>query len=137
MGVAIMACTGQVPAARRRAATWLSVRLGPVSWMWRARASGTWRPRGGGGDGVGAATVALVRSKLEAVLSPVTRLDVVDVSGDGRHVTIDAVADVFEGKSKLQRQRLVFGALWEEMKDGGPLHAVDHMQTKTPSEAGL
>ena len=125
--VGALPCAARVQRPRRRRGAWRQARRAPA-----VSASD-----GGGGDGVGAATVALVRSKLEAVLSPVTRLDVVDVSGDGRHVTIDAVADVFEGKSKLQRQRLVFGALWEEMKDGGPLHAVDHMQTKTPSEAGL
>jgi len=122
--------------ARPRAAPTKTAR-GVVRAVRRRVPAATQGDDAGGGQGVGAATVARVTSKLEAVLRPVARLNVVDVSGDGRHVTIDAVADAFEGKSKLQRQRMVFAALWDEMKDGGPLHAVDHMQTKTPAEAGL
>jgi stress-induced morphogen len=60
---------------------------------------------------------------------------VVDASGDGRHVSIDVVSKVFEGKSSVKRQQLVYKAIWLELQD--VVHAVDAMTTKTPEEAGL
>lgn len=58
---------------------------------------------------------------------------VTDVNGDGRHVGIDVVASVFEGKSSVNRQRMVYKAIWLELQDA--VHAVDAMTTKTPAEA--
>jgi stress-induced morphogen len=62
-------------------------------------------------------------------------VSVVDASGDGRHVIIDVVASAFEGKSAVNRQRMVYKAITEELQ--GTVHAVDQMTTKTPAEAGL
>lgn len=56
-----------------------------------------------------------------------------DAYGDGRHVSIDVVASVFEGKSAVNRQRLVYKAIWEELQE--TVHAVDQLKTRTPSEA--
>ena len=39
-----------------------------------------------------------------------------DTSGDGQHVAIDVVAEVFEGKTQVQRQRMVYKAIWEELQ---------------------
>ncbi|EPS58342.1 hypothetical protein M569_16474, partial [Genlisea aurea] len=55
-----------------------------------------------------------------------------DVSGDGRHVSIEVISAAFEGKSAVNRQRMVYKAIWEELQDR--VHAVDTMITFTPSE---
>ena len=34
----------------------------------------------------------------------------------------------------MKRQQMVYKAIWEEMQDGGPLHAVDSMTLLAPSE---
>ena len=39
----------------------------------------------------------------------------------------------FEGKSAVNRQRMVYKAIWEELQS--VVHAVDQMTTKTPEEA--
>ncbi|XP_030469016.1 protein BOLA4, chloroplastic/mitochondrial [Syzygium oleosum] len=56
-----------------------------------------------------------------------------DAYGDGRHVSIDVVAASFEGQSAVNRQRMVYKAIWEELQN--TVHAVDQMTTRTPSEA--
>jgi acid stress-induced BolA-like protein IbaG/YrbA len=35
-------------------------------------------------------------------------VNIVDVYGDGRHVSIDVVAEEFEGKNAVARQRMVY-----------------------------
>lgn len=56
-----------------------------------------------------------------------------DAYGDGRHVSIDVVSSAFEGKTAVNRQRMVYKAIWEELQT--TVHAVDQMITRTPSEA--
>ena len=57
------------------------------------------------------------------------------VAGGGGHFTIEVESTVFAGKSPLQRQRLVYKAIWELMKgDNAPLHAVDSMICKVPAQ---
>lgn len=57
----------------------------------------------------------------------------VTVSGGGGHFTIEVVSVAFEGKNTLQRQRMVYNAIWDLMAgDNAPLHAVDSLQCKTP-----
>ncbi|XP_010525025.1 PREDICTED: protein BOLA4, chloroplastic/mitochondrial [Tarenaya hassleriana] len=60
-------------------------------------------------------------------------VSVKDMSGDGRHVCIDVVSSAFEGQSTVNRQRMVYKAIWAELQN--VVHAVDQMTTKTPSEA--
>lgn len=57
-----------------------------------------------------------------------------DAYGDGRHVSIDVVSTAFEGQSAVNRQRMVYKAIWEELQS--TVHAVDQMTTRTPAEAG-
>jgi BolA protein len=68
-----------------------------------------------------------IRAKLEAALSP-DSLDIVDDSdrhaghagareGGETHFTVTIVSDAFRGKSRLERQRLVYGLLAEEMAE--------------------
>ncbi|MBX3190405.1 MAG: BolA family transcriptional regulator [Labilithrix sp.] len=58
----------------------------------------------------------------------------VDVApGSGGHFTLQVVSPVFAGKSMLESQRLVLGAIAHLMKgDGAPVHAIDSLKTKTP-----
>ncbi|XP_077234772.1 bolA-like family protein [Tasmannia lanceolata] len=58
---------------------------------------------------------------------------VTDAYGDGRHVSIDVISSAFEGQSAVNRQRLVYKAIWEELQS--TVHAVDQMTTRTPAEA--
>ncbi|KAI9115296.1 hypothetical protein K1719_013615 [Acacia pycnantha] len=60
-------------------------------------------------------------------------VSVKDAYGDGRHVSIEVVSSAFEGQSAVNRQRMVYKAIWEELQN--TVHAVDHMTTRTPSEA--
>jgi len=57
----------------------------------------------------------------------------VTVGGSGGHFTIEVCSEVFEGKSMLQSQRLVYSAISELMAgDSAPVHAIDSLITKTP-----
>ncbi|KAJ1259334.1 hypothetical protein BS78_10G146000 [Paspalum vaginatum] len=110
-------------------ATWLpsSLPSGPS-----ARGFAAWaRALGPAGPEESSATKALegkIKEHLEA-----DAVTVVDTSGDGRHVCIDVVSKAFEGKSAVNRQRMVYKAIWEELQS--TVHAVDQMTTKTPDEA--
>ncbi|HET9626066.1 MAG TPA: BolA family protein [Kofleriaceae bacterium] len=58
---------------------------------------------------------------------------VVSVSGGGGHYRIDVVSPVFAGKSMLESQRLVLGAIKHLINgDRAPVHAVDSLTTRTP-----
>lgn len=72
-----------------------------------------------------------MRAKIAAALEA-QNVSIVDVYGDGRHVSIDVVSGAFEGKTAVQRQRMVYKAIWEELQEA--VHAVDAMTTKTPEE---
>lgn len=68
----------------------------------------------------------------EAVISAIPGADVV-VSGGGGHFTIEVVSPVFQGKSPLQSQRLVYAAIKDLMAgDSAPVHAIDKLITRTP-----
>ncbi|XP_022159690.1 protein BOLA4, chloroplastic/mitochondrial [Momordica charantia] len=58
-----------------------------------------------------------------------------DAYGDGRHVSIDVISSAFEGQSAVNRQRMVYKAIWEELQS--TVHAVDQMTTRTPAEAAV
>ena len=51
---------------------------------------------------------------------------------NGSHISIEVVSSQFEGKRAVQRQQLVYKAIWQELQ--GPVHAVDAMVCKTPTE---
>lgn len=82
-----------------------------------------------------------IHQKLSKALSP-EHLEVNDDSHkhaghaganpDGEsHFNVTVVTSRFDGLSRIQRQRLVYEALSEEMK--GPIHALQ-LQTWTPDE---
>lgn len=77
-------------------------------------------------DDVGAA----LRAAIVAAL-PDARVQVA-ASSPG-HFEIEVVSPAFAGKSMLQQQQLVYGAIKDLMAgDGAPVHAVDRLRTKTP-----
>jgi BolA protein len=84
-----------------------------------------------------------IREKLTSALNP-TRLEVVDEShrhaghagarpGGETHFHVEVVAAAFQGKSRIERQRLVYGALKEEMSE--QIHALS-LVTRAPGEPG-
>lgn len=75
-------------------------------------------------------TTEAIRS---AILEKIPDASVVVESGSGGHFTIQVVSPVFAGKSMVESQRLVYGAIAHLMKgDGAPVHAIDRLTTKTP-----
>ena len=87
---------------------------------------------------------AAMEKKLTEALSP-KRLEIVDEShkhaghagarpGGESHFDVEIVADAFEGKSRIERQRLVYGALAEEM--AADIHALS-LRTLAPSEIAI
>jgi len=91
--------------------------------------------RSAGTDGqINTDLIDRMRGKIQDALQAQS-VEVADVQGDGRHVEIVVVAESFEGQSAVNRQRMVYKAIWEELSE--TVHAVDAMVTKTPKEAGL
>ncbi|KAG2483371.1 hypothetical protein HYH03_017770 [Edaphochlamys debaryana] len=113
--------------ARQPAARELVARGIPVSGPGAAPASS------GGVEGqVSAELMASMRNKICEALETAD-CAVTDVYGDGRHVSINVTSAAFEGKNSMQRQRMVYKAIWLELQEA--VHAVDSMTTKTPAEA--
>ena len=57
-----------------------------------------------------------------------------EVSGGGGHFAIEVTSPAFAGRSMLESQRMVYGAIAHLMKgDAPPVHAVDSLNTRTPS----
>ena len=68
-----------------------------------------------------------------AILEKIPDGNIVVEGGSGGHFTIAVVSPIFAGKSMLESQRLVLGAIAHLMKgDGAPVHAIDKLTTKTP-----
>ena len=54
---------------------------------------------------------------------------------NGSHITVYVVSEEFEGKRSLARQQLVNKALWDLLAgNNAPVHAIDTMVLKAPSE---
>ena len=89
----------------------------------------------------------IIREKLTSALSP-ARLEIEDDSarhaghhheggmdarpGGESHFNLEVVSAVFEGKGRVERQRMIIGLLAEEL--AGPVHALS-IRARTPSEA--
>jgi len=61
---------------------------------------------------------------------PDAEVEIKDLTGTADHWEAVVVSSTFEGKSPIERHRLVFDALAEEMK--GPIHALT-IKTYTPA----
>ncbi len=65
-----------------------------------------------------------------AIVAKIPDADV-RAQGGGGHFTIEVVSPVFEGKSMLESQRLVLGAIKHLMAgERAPVHAVDSIKTR-------
>lgn len=73
-----------------------------------------------------------IESKIRAAI-PDAVIELRDLTGTADHWEATIVSQAFSGKSLIERHRLVFGALAEEMK--GPIHALS-LKTLTPDQAG-
>lgn len=70
-----------------------------------------------------------IRSSIKDKMPDAT----VEVSGGGGHWRIGVVSSAFAGKSMLEQQRLVLGAIKHLINGANPpVHAVDSLTTKTP-----
>ena len=72
-----------------------------------------------------------IAAKIVAAL-PDAKVELKDLTGTEDHWEATIVSQAFDGKTLIQRHRMVFGALEEEMK--GPIHALT-LKVKTPAEA--
>jgi BolA protein len=84
-----------------------------------------------------------IREKLTSALHP-ERLEIVDEShrhaghagarpGGETHFRVEVVAAAFQGKSRLERQRLIYALLKDEMAQ--QVHALS-LITRAPGETG-
>jgi stress-induced morphogen len=72
---------------------------------------------------------AAARQAIEAAI-PGAKV-IVTPSSPG-HYEISVTSNVFEGKSKVQQQQLVYRAIFDLMQgDAAPIHAIDRLQTTT------
>ena len=70
-----------------------------------------------------------VREAVEAAIPDSTA----QVDGGGGHYTIEVTSAAFEGKSMLQKQRMVLTSIKHLMAgDRAPVHAVDSIKTHVP-----
>lgn len=57
----------------------------------------------------------------------------VKATGAGGHFTIEVISEAFRGKNIVQKQRMVYKAIWDLMAgDQAPVHAVDQLTCKLP-----
>ena len=71
-------------------------------------------------------------SKIQAAL-PDAAVELRDLTGTADHWEAVVVSAQFAGKSLVERHRMVFASLAEEMK--GPIHALT-LKTLTPDQTG-
>lgn len=65
-------------------------------------------PSGAPAGQVSSELMASMEAKIADALEGCKSVKVQDMYGDGRHVSIDVVADAFEGKNSVARQRMVY-----------------------------
>lgn len=71
--------------------------------------------------------------QIEALIKAGIQDAQVQVTGDGRHFEASVVSDVFEGKSLLQRHRMILATV-ESQIASDELHALSITSSKTPAE---
>ena len=69
--------------------------------------------------------------QIEGYLSAKLDCAHLSIDGDGAHFQAMIVSTAFEGKSRVQRHQVVYGALGDRMRE--EIHALS-MQTLTPAE---
>ena len=69
--------------------------------------------------------------ELQQVIAAGLPCESLTVSGDGQHFEALVVSTAFEGRSRLERHRMVYAALGDRMRE--QVHAMS-MRTLTPAE---
>jgi stress-induced morphogen len=69
-----------------------------------------------------------LKTRIESAL-PGAKASVEDLTGGGDHFRAEVVSDRFEGLSRIEQHRLVYGIFGDEV--GGPIHALS-IKTSTP-----
>ena len=72
-----------------------------------------------------------VETRIRAGIEGVSHIEVKDLTGTKDHYEAVIVSPAFEGKSRVDQQRMVFAALGELMS--GPIHALT-FKTFTPEK---
>ena len=66
-----------------------------------------------------------------AVLAAIPDAQVTATANSPGHFQLDVVSPVFAGKSRVQQQQLVYGAIKQLMAgDAAPVHAIDRLTTR-------
>jgi len=73
-----------------------------------------------------------VTNKLRTVFAADDKIELIDEKHDGRHYLIKIISNRFDGKSRLERSRMIYALLGEYMKDDY-IHAL-RMELKTFAE---
>jgi stress-induced morphogen len=73
----------------------------------------------------------VITDKIRVAL-PDAQVELTDLTGTKDHWEARIISSAFHGKSLVQRHRMVFAALEEEMK--GPIHALS-LKVLTPEQA--
>lgn len=76
--------------------------------------------------------IDVIRRRIEASL-PGSQVDVTDLGG-GDHISATIVSPAFAGKSRVQRQQMIYGLFKDEMATE-EIHALT-LKTLTPEETG-
>ena len=71
-----------------------------------------------------------IKQRIEAAI-PGALAEVRDTTGGGDHFDATVVAEAFDGLSRIQQHRLVYGVFGAEI--GGPIHALA-LKTQTPAK---
>lgn len=72
---------------------------------------------------------SVIEERIRGGIPDVQHIEVRDLTGTKDHFEAVIVSGAFEGKSRVDQQRMVFGALGELMQ--GPIHALT-FRTFTP-----
>ncbi len=59
----------------------------------------------------------MIEDIIYQAISQMIDCSFLDVTGDGRHFDAVVVSSAFEGKSRLERHRLIYSALGHKMKE--------------------
>ena len=69
----------------------------------------------------------------DAVLGAIPDATVTATANSPGHFELEVVAPIFAGKSMVQQQQVVYGAIKQLMAgEQAPVHAIDRLKTKTP-----
>jgi len=88
-------------------------------------------PRAGSANNGAVLNANEIRARLEAAVAGAS-VEVADTTGGGGHISVRVVSEAFEGKTPVERHRLIYAALNQDLRSGA-LHALQ-LSTYTPAE---